>query len=211
MPKTGIVEDREYDTLMFEYFSKSVPFSFTDPEPGQGVDLVIAVNDEYFPNGGDSPVVYGAEGESTTWQFQFIGLGNHLFLYCNLTNDLTHDSKEFYINVCPFQILHEPKLKANISRLRSIVGSSPDNSLNVHLVGEKYLDFMLRFDSVNMDVRKELEPRYVRNFSTGKVNCYPLPLIYDLIQISPNSIYNSISGHCPNCQKYANTNANANV
>ena len=89
--------------------------------------------------------------ESTTWQFQFIGLGNHMFLYCNLTSDLTQDNKEFYISVCPFQILREPK-----SRLRSIVGSSPDNSLNMHLMGKKYLEFMLQPDSVNMDIRKEV-------------------------------------------------------
>jgi hypothetical protein len=74
MPKTGIVGDRDYEILMFEYFSKSVLYSFTEAEPGQGVDLIIAIDDDYFSNGGDSPVVYGVPGESTTWQFQFIGL-----------------------------------------------------------------------------------------------------------------------------------------
>jgi hypothetical protein len=67
-------------------------------------------------------------------------------------------------------------------------------------MGKKYLEFMLQPDSVNMDTRKEVAPRYARNFSSGKVNCYPLPIIYDTFQISPDIVYNSVSEYYPNCR-----------
>jgi hypothetical protein len=190
----------EYQSAMHSMEKRTVPYEFGFIKGPHQTDNdakpLFMVDDSHFPFGNPNVDV-------AIYNFQCQALGYHVFFDFEFISTRTQERRQFYINICPFEVYHNPILSKQMELLASMgIGGKEDNESKrvvMFIMGKQMADFFRRGMIPSPPTYHKLSGH------AGKFDISPLVLTLVTLRLDypPRLLSTAWSRFCMYCRKHS--------
>ena len=188
--KMGFATPEEHQKTMADLGKRTVQFTFGFISDEKQLELpVFTIDDKILPKGTFEDI------STVNWQCKAIS--RHTFIDVTYENDRTLEKKEFAINICPTELMHNKELNEQMDYIPNYLRKEDNNRANIGILGKEFRDFVV-----------DKKP-FSKGYDTvgghiGKLDISPLVLNLVFLKLAflPNVIDLEWSKNCMYCKKH---------